>query len=173
MIEKLQHNFEVVIQRIEGVEGRLCSLEITTKEILNTQRTMQAQQKKLQDSVEVKERTPPVFDDPPKKPTMVTAYPPPPTVTSIPTSYYSTPPPMAYAAPAMVQMSQMSQVPADPCKSDAELAKRLQAEFDQEQSKPQPKPTPTPTPTPAPAPKPQTVCFPDENVDLMLLTFSV
>jgi hypothetical protein len=171
MIEKLQSNFDVVIQRIEGVESRLASLEIVTKVILKTQRTMQAQHKKLQESVETKEKTPqpPTFEEP-KKPTMVTAYPPPPTVTSVapssyssvtpssyssvtPSSYYSTPPPMAYATPSLVPVSHVTP-PVDQCKSDAELAKRLQAEFDQEQSKPTPKPTPTPTPAPAPS-KPQ------------------
>jgi len=151
----------------------LSSLEIITKEILNTQRAMQAQQKKLQDTVEVREVKPPVFEDaqirkssttpyppPTTYPSSTTPYPPPvtaypPITSTIPSAYYSNPP--STISSYQSSLVPVSHAPVDTTKSDAELAKRLQAEFDQEQSKQQTKQTQsvTPKPTPQPAaPKP-------------------
>lgn len=41
------------MNRLDGIENRISALEIATKEVLNGQRTISTQQKKLQDAVDV------------------------------------------------------------------------------------------------------------------------
>jgi len=136
MIEGLQGKFDVVFQRLDGIDSRLSSIEIATKEVLNNQRNLQVQQRKLQDIVERDTPTPRGYDEVRKTSTATPApvYIPPPGALSTLPSYHST----GHVAqmPSLVPVTQIRE--ADILKADMELAKKLQAAFDQEQKEQEP-----------------------------------
>jgi len=147
----LQSKFEVVFQRLDGIDNRLSSIEIATKEVLNTQRNLQVQQRKLQDIVERDTPTPRGYDDGRKSTSIATTtpmyIPPPGALSALPTI-----PPVMHNGTSYHNAGHVAQIPslvpvtqirdsADQYKNDMELAKKLQAAFDQEQKEHDVKPS--------------------------------
>lgn len=54
----MNKNITAVMTRLDSIENRLSFLEMTTKEVLNNQRTISTQQRKLQDSVDTTAKMP-------------------------------------------------------------------------------------------------------------------
>jgi len=150
------------MNRLDGIENRISALEIATKEVLNNQRTISTQQRKLQDAVDVPKMTPP----PPPVPIQHQQHQQHPV--PVPVQHYEEPkrqqiyhqapmptggpvmvhpPPSAHShMPALVPVTHISNrgeridsyssMPSgkDQYSTDLELAKRLQAEFDSQPS---------------------------------------
>eukprot|EP01111_Echinosteliopsis_oligospora_P007162 TRINITY_DN2183_c0_g1_i5.p1 TRINITY_DN2183_c0_g1~~TRINITY_DN2183_c0_g1_i5.p1 ORF type:complete len:767 (+),score=351.13 TRINITY_DN2183_c0_g1_i5:135-2435(+) len=52
LLEQMQNNLNLVVSRLDGIEHRISTLEITSKEVLNNQKSIASQTKKLQETVE-------------------------------------------------------------------------------------------------------------------------
>lgn len=138
------------MRKLDGMENRLSALEIATKEVVNNQRTIQAQQRKLQDSLDAPPRLAPVaapvtahhvatslqtqpsYEDPRRPPTaMYPSVSSPMPMGSMVSGPAMMPPPTMHM-PALVPVTHISNrgEPVDQYKADLEMAKKLQAEFD-------------------------------------------
>jgi len=136
------------MRRLDGIENRLSALEIATKEVVNNQRTIQSQQRKLQESVDAPARhtpvpaipTQPSYEELRKPSPVTTMYP---SVSPMPMSNLNIsppavmmPPPTAHM-PALVPVTHISNRghgQPDQYDADLEMAKKLQAEFDSQPS---------------------------------------